>query len=85
LAMVVLWWVGIGIAAVVLVSGAAAVWWWVPKWQMRSITAADPKARADIEDNFRKTVGQALGGPHSGTLDAVGGRPHQQKRAVIRP
>jgi hypothetical protein len=22
----------------------------------------DPKARADIEDNFRKTIGQALGG-----------------------
>ena len=22
----------------------------------------DPKARADTEDNFRKTVGQALGG-----------------------
>ena len=48
-----------GIAAVVL-SGAA--WWWVPKLQMRSVTAGDPKARADIEDNFRKTVGQALGG-----------------------
>jgi uncharacterized protein YjbI with pentapeptide repeats len=32
--------------------------------QMRSITAADPKARADIEDNFRKTIGQliAVGG-----------------------
>jgi hypothetical protein len=29
---------------------------------MRSITAAHPKDRADIEDNFRKTVGQALGG-----------------------
>jgi len=29
---------------------------------MRSITAADPKARADIEDNFRKTIGQLLGG-----------------------
>ena len=38
------------------------LWWWLPKRQMRSITAADPKARADIEDNFRKTVGQALGG-----------------------
>ena len=29
---------------------------------MRSITAADPKDRADIEDNFRKTIGQLLGG-----------------------
>jgi hypothetical protein len=52
----------IGIAAVLLVLGAVSLWWWVPKWQMQSITAADPKARADIEDNFRKTVGQALGG-----------------------
>jgi hypothetical protein len=29
---------------------------------MRSITAADPKARADIEDNFCKTIGQLIGG-----------------------
>jgi uncharacterized protein YjbI with pentapeptide repeats len=29
---------------------------------MRSVTAAHPKDRADIEDNFRKTIGQALGG-----------------------
>jgi hypothetical protein len=46
LAVVVVWW----------------LWWRLPKRRMRSITAADPKARADIEDNFRKTVGQALGG-----------------------
>ena len=51
-------WAGIGVA--VLLLGAA--WWWVPKWQMRSVTAGDPKARADIEDNFRKTIGQLLGG-----------------------
>jgi hypothetical protein len=58
----VLWKVGIGIAAVIVVVGVALLWWWVPKWQMRSVTTGDPKARADIEDNFRKTVGQALGG-----------------------
>jgi len=29
---------------------------------MKSVTTGDPKARADIEDNFRKTIGQALGG-----------------------
>jgi uncharacterized protein YjbI with pentapeptide repeats len=58
------WPIVITLAAV----GSAAVatflwlWWWVPKWQMRSITAADPKARADIEDNFRKTIGQMIGG-----------------------
>jgi len=48
-------------AVALLVVGICA-WWWVPKWQMRSVTAPDPKARADIEDNFRKTIGQALGG-----------------------
>jgi hypothetical protein len=54
--MSVFWWVGMGIAAVVL-SGAA--WWWVPKLQMRSVTTGDTKALEDIEDNFLKTVGQA--------------------------
>src|SRR5690348_5317999 len=49
-----------GLAAVVALLW---LWWWAPKWQMRSITAADPKARADIEDNFRKTIGQLIGGP----------------------
>ena len=45
----------------VLMIGAALLWWWVPQRQMRAITVEDQKARADIEDNFRKTVGQALG------------------------
>ena len=54
------WWVGVGVAAVVV--GFVLLWWWMPKWQMRAITAPDPKDRADIEDNFRKTIGQALGG-----------------------
>jgi uncharacterized protein YjbI with pentapeptide repeats len=61
-AMGVLWQVGIGVATIILVIGAALLWWWVPKWQMKSVTTGDPKARADVEDNFRKTVGQALGG-----------------------
>jgi hypothetical protein len=58
----VLWQVRIGVAAIILVIVAALLWWWVPKWQMQSVTTGDPKDRADIEDNFRKTVGQALGG-----------------------
>jgi hypothetical protein len=53
-------WIGAGIAAFAVF--AALLWWFVPKLQMRSIVLGDPKARADIEDNFRKTVGQALGG-----------------------
>ena len=34
------------------------LWWRFPQWQAQSFKAEeDPKARADIEDNFRKTVG----------------------------
>jgi hypothetical protein len=62
LAMGILWQFVICIAVVVLVVGATVLWWWMPKWQMRSVTTGDPKARADVEDNFRKTIGQALGG-----------------------
>jgi pentapeptide repeat protein len=54
-----LWLIPVSLA---LLGVGFCLWWWVPKLQMRSVTAADPKARADIEDNFRKTVGQALGG-----------------------
>jgi hypothetical protein len=37
---------------------------WVPKWQANRLRLKirDPKARADVEDNFRKTIGQLLGG-----------------------
>jgi uncharacterized protein YjbI with pentapeptide repeats len=40
------------------------LWWRLPQRQVArlSIQIPDPKARADAEDNFRKTVGQALGG-----------------------
>ena len=40
------------------------LWWRLPKWQVNrlALKIRDPKARADLEDNFRKTVGQALGG-----------------------
>jgi hypothetical protein len=55
-------WPSVITLAAVGLAAAVLLWWWVPKWQMRSITAADPKARADIEDNFRKTIGQLLGG-----------------------
>src|SRR6195952_3243277 len=56
------WWAGIGVGGVVLAGAVWWLWWRLPKRQMRSITLEDPKARADIEDNFRKTIGQALGG-----------------------
>jgi uncharacterized protein YjbI with pentapeptide repeats len=54
-------WVLIGISA------AAVVWWFwwrLPKQQVERLRFAirDPKARTDVEDNFRKTIGQVLGG-----------------------
>jgi Pentapeptide repeats (8 copies) len=55
--------------AIVLLSGTLLVgiwwlWWRLPKWQVSrlALKIRDAKARADVEDNFRKTVGQALGG-----------------------
>src|SRR6516162_11623999 len=52
------------IAVVVSVIAALAFWWWWPKWQVNrlALEITDPKARADVEDNFRRTVGQLLGG-----------------------
>src|SRR3954468_6216363 len=44
--------------------GAWWLWWRLPKWQVNRLrmTIRDAKARADVEDNFRKTMGQLLGG-----------------------
>ena len=52
------------IAVVVSVIAALAFWWWWPRWQVNllALEITDPKARADIEDKFRKTAGQLLGG-----------------------
>jgi uncharacterized protein YjbI with pentapeptide repeats len=60
------------IAIVVIAAAASAVfafgiwwlWWRLPKRQVDrlALKIRDPKARADVEDNFRKTVGQFLGG-----------------------
>src|ERR1700739_2148956 len=40
------------------------LWWRLPQRQVArlAISISDPKARADAENNFRRTVGQALGG-----------------------
>src|SRR5947207_6106135 len=52
------------IAVVVSVIAALAFWWWWPRRQANrlSLEITDPKARADVEDKFRRTVGQLLGG-----------------------
>jgi uncharacterized protein YjbI with pentapeptide repeats len=57
----------IGLACLAALLVAIAIWWlW---WRLPKREAArlalkirDAKARADVEDNYRKTVGQALGG-----------------------
>jgi hypothetical protein len=53
--------------AIVSLALLAALWWllWrLPRHQVVrvSIQIPDPKARADTEDNFRKTIAQVLGG-----------------------
>jgi hypothetical protein len=50
----------IAVPAVALVCAVWFLWWRLPKRQMRWVTASDSKERADIEDNFRKTIGQAI-------------------------
>jgi hypothetical protein len=56
--------VAIAVPAVTLVWAIWWLWWRLPRRQVHrlDIQIHDPKARADTEDNFRKTVGQALGG-----------------------
>jgi hypothetical protein len=62
-------WLIAGVAAATAVGIAILwcawwLWWRLPKWQLDALklTVYDPKARADVEDNFRKTVGQILVG-----------------------
>jgi hypothetical protein len=52
----------VGVAG--LLYGAWWLWWRLPKRQVNrlSLKIRDAKARADVEDNFRKTIGQLLGG-----------------------
>jgi hypothetical protein len=61
--LLALWgdWLLAGMAAVIALC---ALWWGLPKWQMRSVTNEDlkEKGRAGIENDFRVTVGQLLGG-----------------------
>jgi uncharacterized protein YjbI with pentapeptide repeats len=56
--------VAISVGMGLLVLALLAAWWWVPKWQVSTLrlTVYDPKASADVEDNFRKTLGQLFGG-----------------------
>ena len=62
--LLILWWPWLlaGLAAVVAL-GAWWLWWRLPTRQVNRLRLAirDPKARADVEDNFPKTIGQLLG------------------------
>ncbi len=43
---------------------ALAAWWWVPKWKADGLSKmiSDPKTLSDIEDSWRKTFTQLIGG-----------------------
>jgi hypothetical protein len=61
--LLLVWWPGLlaGVTGVAALSGAWWLWWRLPKWQVDhfGFTIHD---RAAAEDNFRKTIGQLLGG-----------------------
>ena len=56
------WWSIVG--AAIGVAIVIAAWWWVPKREANRLRPeiSDPKALADLEDSFRKTIAQLLGG-----------------------
>lgn len=60
-------WLIVGVIAAVGIAalwGAWWLWWRLPKRQVERLrlTIRDPKARADVEDNLRKTITQVFGG-----------------------
>jgi uncharacterized protein YjbI with pentapeptide repeats len=63
--LLLVWWPWLvaGVVGVVAL-GAWWLWWRLPKRQVERVRLMirDSKARADVEDNFRKTIGQLLGG-----------------------
>ena len=69
----------IAVAALALLFGIWWLWWRLPKWQVDrlALKIRDPKARADFEDNFRKTVVQTLGG-----AAVLIGAPHARCRTA---
>jgi uncharacterized protein YjbI with pentapeptide repeats len=56
--------IAIAIVALALLWAIWWLWWRLPQRQVAQLTIQipDPEARANVEDNFRKAVGQALGG-----------------------
>jgi hypothetical protein len=57
----------VGVVAAIVIAilcGTWWLWWRLPKRQVDALklTVYNPKARADVEDNFRKTITQLFGG-----------------------
>ncbi|WP_426529494.1 pentapeptide repeat-containing protein [Bradyrhizobium sp. McL0615] len=51
-----------GVATIlVILFGAYLVWWFVPPRVVGRLDITNTKDRADVTDNYRKTIGQALG------------------------
>src|SRR5215831_18868563 len=48
------------IAGLVVLFAACWLWWRLPKRQVDRFPIDDAKARAEVEDNFRKTISEAL-------------------------
>jgi uncharacterized protein YjbI with pentapeptide repeats len=61
---IALWWLLVGILGLTGIVGGWWLWWRLPKRQADRLRLAirDAKTRADVEDSFRKTIGQLLGG-----------------------
>ena len=57
-----LWWpwLVIGAAAAVVLWVFWWLWWRLPRFQAHRLDLIDDKERADVEDNFRKTIGSYL-------------------------
>jgi uncharacterized protein YjbI with pentapeptide repeats len=55
--------IGLAVLAVLLGRAVWWLWWQLPKREVAGLALKirDARARADVEDNYRKTIGQALG------------------------
>jgi hypothetical protein len=55
--------IGVTVAITILLVALWAIWWWLPKYEANNrLSGADAKAKAEVEDKFRKTVSNVLGG-----------------------
>jgi hypothetical protein len=85
------WWTAIVFLVLV---GTLVAWWWLPKREADRLMpkTSDPKDRAEVEDNYRKTLSQLIGGAaviagaglaYYQTQQTLRGQDEQSKRTVI--